>query len=99
MRDVDRSRPLGRRPRPLLHPPPHRPLLRGLPGGGAVPVGGHGPQADSRHRNGIWGGTTPARRARIAASLPHVDYRHVYLAVVGTWQPPAAGVTRTGEAA
>jgi len=51
------------------------------------------------YRNGIWGGTTPARRARIAASLPHVDYRHVYLAVVGTWQPPAAGVTRTGVAA
>ncbi len=48
------------------------------------------------YRHGIWGGTTPARRDRIAASLPHSDFQRVYLAVVDSWRPPAADVVRTG---
>jgi hypothetical protein len=37
------------------------------------------------YRYGIWGGTTPARRARIAAELPDVNLTRCYLAVVDAW--------------
>lgn len=42
------------------------------------------------YRYGIWGGTTPARRARIAATLPPVGLAATYLAVAASWSPPAA---------
>lgn len=50
------------------------------------------------YRYGIWGGTTPARRDRIAGSLPDLNYGPVYLAVVDAWRPPAPAV-QSGMAA
>ena len=47
-------------------------------------------EAAAGYRYGIWGGTTPARRARIAATLPPVGLTATYLAVVGSWSPPQA---------
>jgi hypothetical protein len=44
-------------------------------------------------RFGIWGGTTPARRARIAASLSGVEFSSRYVAVVDSW------ASRTSRAA
>lgn len=52
------------------------------------------------YRHGIWGGTTPARRARIAAGLPGVDLTGWYLAVVDSWVPGHAhGQEGCGRAA
>lgn len=50
------------------------------------------------YRHGIWGGTTPARRARIAATLPPAGLAATYLAVIGSWSPPPA-VTQAQAAA
>jgi hypothetical protein len=51
------------------------------------------------YRYGIWGGTTPARRARIAAGLPPVGLTATYLAVVVSWSPPEPAVRPVGAAA
>jgi hypothetical protein len=52
------------------------------------------------YRSGIWGGTTPRRRHRIAASLPDVSLTHWYLAVVEAWTPPRPPVgVESGRAA
>ena len=40
------------------------------------------------YRYGIWGGTTPSRRARIAAGLPPIGLTVAYLAVAASWSPP-----------
>lgn len=45
-------------------------------------------EGTSGHRYGTWGGTSPARRDRIAASLPDdIDYTAWYLGVVADWSP------------
>jgi hypothetical protein len=47
-------------------------------------------EARSGYRYGIWGGCTPARRHRIAASLPAIDYDAAYHATVDAWNSNAA---------
>ncbi len=42
------------------------------------------------YRFGVWGGTVPARRARIAAGLPAGRLGVWYVELVAAWQPPAA---------
>jgi hypothetical protein len=37
------------------------------------------------YRHGIWGGTTPGRRERIAASLPTMDFTEAYAVVLEAW--------------
>lgn len=49
-------------------------------------------EKDAGYRYGCWGGTTPARRARIAAGLGDVDYRQWYRELAASWQPPARHV-------
>lgn len=51
------------------------------------------------YRYGIWGGTTPARRARITATLPPIGLMAAYLAVAASWSPPAALKRRQAAAA
>ena len=51
------------------------------------------------YRYGIWGGTTPARRARIAAGLPDMGLTATYLAVVASWSPPEPAERPVGAAA
>lgn len=51
------------------------------------------------YRNGIWGGTTPAHRARIAATLPDIGLSATHLAVVASWSPPEPAVSPVGAAA
>lgn len=45
-------------------------------------------EAVSGYRYGIWGGTGPARRARIAEGLGPVDVHAWYRGVVEGWAPP-----------
>jgi hypothetical protein len=52
-------------------------------------------EQDAGYRHGCWGGTTPARRARISAGLGDVDYREWYHQVAASWCAPAERVDRT----
>lgn len=49
-------------------------------------------EKDAGYRYGCWGGTTPARRARIAAGLGDGDYRQWYRQLATSWHPPAPHV-------
>lgn len=49
-------------------------------------------EQEAGYRHGCWGGTTPARRARIAAGLGDVDYRQWYSELAASWQPPGRHV-------
>ena len=49
-------------------------------------------EQDAGYRSGCWGGTTPARRARISAGLGDVDYREWYRQVAASWRAPAERV-------
>jgi hypothetical protein len=49
-------------------------------------------EATVGYRYGYWGGTTPARRARIAADLPPGDLTRWYRHLAATWTPPGPRV-------
>lgn len=46
-----------------------------------------------------WGGTTPARRGRIAAGLPDMGLTATYLAVLASWGPPEPAERPVGAVA
>jgi hypothetical protein len=45
-------------------------------------------EADAAGRHGIWGGTTPATRQRIAAALAGVNLTESYHAALEAWDAP-----------